>query len=320
MEADLTAELTPELTRPGDAVFAPLPQFGLLAVTGEEARGFLHAQLSNDIEHLPPDAARRAGYCSAKGRLLASLVVIPSPDGFLLQLSRDLAAAIAKRLTMYVLRSKVKVIDASDASTQFGVWGRDAPSRLHSAGLKAPEGAMKVERSGTHSVLNLGDGRLLVLGSPETEELLKSRFTRAAPELWTLADLRAGLPLVTLPTQDQFVPQMANFELIGGIDFKKGCYPGQEIVARTQYLGKLKRRMYRGEIEGPQSTTPLPGQDLFGAAPQAIGTIVNAAPRPEGGMEFLAVLQSSAVEQGDEIHVGTPEGPVAHIASLPYSL
>jgi folate-binding protein YgfZ len=160
---------------------------------------------------------------------------------------------------------------------------------------------------------------LLVLGSTETEAALETHCTRAAPELWTLADLRAGLPLVTLPTQDQFVPQMANFELIGGIDFKKGCYPGQEVVARTQYLGKLKRRMYRGEIDD-QASAPLPGQDLFGAEPQAIGTIVNAAPRPEGGSEFLAVLQSSAVEQGDPIHVGTPEGPLARIASLPYAL
>ena len=140
-----------------------------------------------------------------------------------------------------------------------------------------------------------------------------------APDGWTLADVRAGLPQVTLATQDQFVPQMANFELVGGVDFKKGCYPGQEIVARTQYLGKLKRRMYRGSIEaGPSS--PAPGQDLFAAAPQAIGTIVSAAPRPEGGYEFLAVLQSSAVEAGEAVRLGAPDGPIAHMTSLPYAV
>jgi len=140
-----------------------------------------------------------------------------------------------------------------------------------------------------------------------------------SPEWWTLEDVRAGIPQVTLATQDHFVPQMANFELIGCVDFKKGCYPGQEIVARSQYLGKLKRRMYRGTIEDG-SPAPVAGQDLFSGEPQAIGTIVSAAPRPEGGYEFLAVMQSSAAESGDALRLGAPDGPVARLASLPYAV
>ncbi len=299
---------------------APLPQFGLLSVTGADARAFLHAQLSNDVEHLPADSTRRAGYCSAKGRLLASLLVIPNGDGFLLQLSQDLAAPIAKRLTMYVLRSKVKIATVTDEWAQLGVWGPDANPALLSVGFKVPTALMGVEHSDKGSVARIDETRFLVLAPAETAELLQKHFVPAAPELWTLADLRAGVPLVTLPTQDQFVPQMANFELVGGVDFKKGCYPGQEIVARTQYLGKLKRRMYRGEIDGPVSTAPQAGQDLFGAEPQAIGTIVNAAPRETGGFEFLAVIQSATVEQGEAIHLGTHDGPAARIASLPYPL
>src|SRR5450631_334505 len=190
MDADLIAK--------GDAVFAPLSQFGLLSITGVDARAFLHAQLSNDIEHLPADAARRAGYCSAKGRMLATFLVIPRPDGFLLQVSRDIAAAIAKRLAMYALRSKVKVSDAGDAWAQFGVWGRDAASRLRSAGFDVPGKAMEVTGSQDRSVVALGDGRFLVFGPPEAASLLAANFAEVAPDWWTLADVRAGLPQVTL--------------------------------------------------------------------------------------------------------------------------
>ncbi len=312
MDADLIAK--------GDALVAPLTQFGLLAVTGEDARAFLHAQLSNDVEHLFAGEARRAGYCSAKGRLLASFLVIPRPDGFLLQVSGDIAATIAKRLTMYVLRSKVRIADVSDTWAQFGVWGRNAANLLQSAGFDAPGAPLKAAESKGGLVVAMGDDRFLVFGPPEMAAALSSGFSQVASDWWALAEVRAGVPLVTLPTQDQFVPQMANFELIGGIDFKKGCYPGQEIVARTQYLGKLKRRMYRGEIDAPGVSAPAAGQDLFGAGPQAIGTIVNVAPRPEGGYEMLAVVQSLAVEQGDPIRVGTPEGPLARIAPLPYAV
>jgi folate-binding protein YgfZ len=312
MDADL-------ITR-GEAVFAPLPQFALLSVSGADARAFLHGQLSNDVEHLAAGVARRAGYCSPKGRLLASLLVIPHAEGFMLQLSRDLAAPIAKRLTMYVLRSKVKVADAGEAWMQYGAWGRDAAALLRESGFEVPAQAMQVAACQNGLVVCVDGGRYLVIAPAQAGAALAARFAQVAPEWWTLADVRAGVPLVTLPTQDQFVPQMANFELIGGIDFKKGCYPGQEIVARSQYLGKLKRRMYRGQTDGEAPSAPVPGQDVFGSEPQAVGMIVNAAPRPEGGYEFLAVMQSAAAEEGGPIRIGAPDGPAVRIASLPYAV
>jgi len=312
MDADLVA---------GDAaVFACLPQFGTLAVTGEDARAFLHGQLSNDVEHLPGDTARRAGYCSAKGRLLASFLVIPCAEGFLLQVSLDIAATVAKRLSMFVLRSKVKIADAGDSLTQFGVWGREAGSLLKAAGFDAPEMPMQVQAAADRIVVSLGTGRYLLLGRPDAAAALAARFAQVAPEWWTLGDVRAGVPLIGQSTQDQFVPQMANFELIGGVDFRKGCYPGQEIVARTQYLGKLKRRMYRGEIEAPGSAPPAAGQDLFDAGARTMGTVVNAAPRPEGGYELLGVLQSETVHGGGPIRLGSADGPIVHIAPLPYAI
>lgn len=312
MDADLIAR--------GDAVFSPLTQFGVLSVTGEDARSFLHAQLSNDVEHLDAHTARRAGYCSPKGRLLATLLVIARPDGFLLQVSSDIAAAVAKRLTMFVLRSKVKIADVSATSPQFGVWGRGSAAALKKAGAEAPANHLQLAESPNGVVIALGTERFLVVGNAQTADGLSAKLPQVSDEWWTLAEVRAGLPSITLQTQDQFVPQMANFELIGGVDFKKGCYPGQETVARAQYRGQVKRRMFRGEIAQSGTAQPLPGQDLFGAEPQAIGTIVNVAPRPGGGYEMLAVIQSSSVEKGDALHVGAPDGPAASIVPLPYAL
>jgi tRNA-modifying protein YgfZ len=203
---------------------ARLNRYGLLAVTGSDARDFLHAQLTNDIANLPPNRAALAGWCTAKGRLLASFLVIPAKDGFLLQLARDLAPAVAKRLSMYVLRSKVKVADESDAWAQYGIWDADL-------------GPTAVTWEGDVVTVRVAERRFLKMGKGFSQDC------RQSEETWTLQEIRAGRPLITAATQDQFVPQMVNFETLGAIDFQKGCYPGQEIVARAQYRGQVKRRM-----------------------------------------------------------------------------
>ncbi|HUQ75747.1 MAG TPA: folate-binding protein [Burkholderiales bacterium] len=243
---------------------AHLTRYGLLSVTGSDARAFLHAQLTNDVANLPADRSAIAGWCSAKGRLLASFLVIPAADGFFLQLSRDIAAPVAKRLSMFVLRAKVKVADESEAWEQYGVW----------------DAALNVEGvawTGKAATVRVGDGRYLQL-APAGE--LKEP-ANADEAQWTLQEIRAGRPLITSATQDQFVPQMVNFEAIGGVDFHKGCYPGQEIVARAQYRGQVKRRMVHAKA--PAGVLPQPGADFNG------GTVVNSAPA-ENGSELLAVM------------------------------
>lgn len=229
---------------------APLNRYGVLAVTGADAREFLHAQLTNDIANLPPDRAALAGWCTAKGRLLASMLVIPSPRGFLLQLSRDLSVAVAKRLSMFILRSKVKIADESDAWAQYGIWDAD----FNVAGV-AWDGDIVTVRVGERRFLKLGKG--LANSCPQSEEA------------WTLQEIREGRPLITAATQDQFVPQMVNFEALGAIDFQKGCYPGQEIVARAQYRGQVKRRMIH--LRAPAGTELKPGQEFNG------GVVVDSA-------------------------------------------
>ena len=239
---------------------AQLNRYGLLSVSGADARDFLHAQLTNDIQHLPPERSLLAGWCSAKGRLLATFLVIPSPQGYLLQLARDLAPAVAKRLSMFVLRSKVKVSDESDAWTQFGVWNADWD-------------ASRVAWDGDRATIPVGEGRFLRLEPASAPSLVPT----AGEEAWSVQEIRAGRPLITAATQDQFVPQMVNLETLGGVDFRKGCYPGQEIVARAQYRGQVKRRMVR--LPAPEGAQLRPGQEFQG------GIVVDSA-----GGELLAVM------------------------------
>jgi folate-binding protein YgfZ len=237
-----------------------LSRYGLLAVIGADARDFLHAQLTNDIASLPSDRAALAGWCTAKGRLLASMLVIPSPQGFLLQLARDLAPAIAKRLSMYVLRSKVKISDVSDAWAQYGVWD----VALKVAGV-AWDGDVATVRVDERRSLRIGPADKFFLAPDKLEDA------------WTLEEIRAGRPLISAATQDRFVPQMINFEALGAVSFQKGCYPGQEIVARAQYRGEVKRRMVHVQI--PAGIELKPGQEFNG------GVVVDSA-----AGEALAVM------------------------------
>ena len=225
---------------------ARLSRYGVLSVTGEDARDFLHAQLTNDIQGLAPDRAALAGWCSAQGRLLATFLVIRSPQGYLLQVARDLAPAVAKRLGMFVLRSKVKIADESAAWVQDGIWDAD---------WQQPDVAWK---DGIVT-LRVGERRYIQMGPAIADK------PNATEEDWVLREIRAGRPFISSATQDKFVPQMVNLEKLGGVDFQKGCYPGQEIVARAQYRGQVKRRMV--QMQGAAQ----PGEEFNG------GTVVDAA-------------------------------------------
>lgn len=254
---------------------ARLTRYGLLSVTGEDARSFLHAQLTNDIQNLPPARAALAGWCSAKGRLLASFLVVPAQQGFLLQLSRDLVPVVSKRLSMFILRSKVRIADAGDRWNQFGVWGA-VP------GMEMPREPFGVATAEGKIAVRAGDGRFLVLAADASF----ADAIPAAPESrWALDEIRAGRPLITSATQDEFVPQMVNFDSLGAVNFQKGCYPGQEIVARAQYRGQVKRRMKL--FRAPAGVELKPGQEFEG------GKVVDAAPT-EGGSAVLAVVPVDA--------------------------
>jgi tRNA-modifying protein YgfZ len=290
---------------------AQLSQYGLLEATGDDARAFLHAQLTNDIAGLAADRAQYAGWCSAKGRLLASFLVVPWEDGYRMQLSRDLAPAVAKRLSIFVLRARVKIIDASADWAQVGLWGLGSDAALASLGIAAPAEDRQIARHGSLAAVRMSAQRYLLL-APAAERTRLAALPGAGDESgWALEEIRSGRPLVTEATQDQFVPQMVNYERLGAVDFQKGCYPGQEIVARAQYRGQIKRRMVRVRTPVPlRSGQALYSDDLPG---QASGTVVNAA-----AGEALAVVQISTLENGVAVRAEANGAPL-EVLPLPYA-
>lgn len=291
-------------------IVAPLAHLGLIECRGEDARAFLHNQLTSDVNHLATDVAQHAAWCSAKGRMLASFLLWRRDDAYCLRLAADLAPAILKRLQMFVLRSRVQLVDAGQTTRLLGLAGPQAAAALQAAGLQLPDAPMKTAHCAGGTVVRLDEVRFEIAANADTAgELWRALAEVARPvggEAWQWLEIAAGIPLISAATREEFVPQMANFERIGGVSFHKGCYPGQEVVARTQYLGKVKRHLYRARAEVPLS----PGAALFSpeAPEQACGMLVNTAPAPEGGHVALAVIQESHAASG-QVALGAPDGP-----------
>lgn len=286
---------------------ATLADQGLIRASGVEAAGFLHNLLTNDINHLAEGTARQAGLCTPKGRLIATFLIWCEGGDYYLLLSADILPAILKKLSMYVLRSKVKLADVTSERALIGVCGT-ALGPAETMRTAPCEGGIAIRLDADRLVLAVPVGAAPA-GLPPAGAL----------EDWHLAEIRHGMPRITAATQELFTPQMANYELpaVGGVSFQKGCYPGQEVVARTQYLGKVKRRMYRAKL----ATFVPPGTEVFTpeAGDQHCGAVVLSAPAPQGGCECLLVVQSSGAEAG-EVHVGSPAGPRAEILPLPYAV
>jgi folate-binding protein YgfZ len=303
------------------AVFCAAPELGLLALTGPDAEAFLQGQLSNDLRELPVGIVQLSSYNSAKGRMLATLLIWrDGSDAFRALVSADLAEPLRKRLSMYVLRSKVTVADLSAVNSLLGVGGARG-SDVVRAVLGAAPGRGQVVAGETATTVGLPDGRVVIVAPVALAESLRTKLaaeaTAVPPEVWRWLGIRAGVPMIGAVTQDLFVLQTANWDLLGGVNFQKGCYPGQEIIARTQYLGRLKERMHLFHADG---APPPPATRIYSAVfgDQACGTVVDAASAPEGGVDLLAVLQLSAL--GGALHLGTPDGPTLAPLALPYSI
>jgi tRNA-modifying protein YgfZ len=300
-------------------IVADLSHNALLAVTGDDAAAFLHGQFTNDVQALDVGGAQWSGWCSPKGRLLATFLLLRQADGFLVMLPAEIAEPVAKRLKMFVLRSKVKIEDASERFRRIGVAGKGAAHAVGSIFGDTPPVMRSTERDGSRCTAIATD-RFLVLAAPESApglwEALAEEATEAGTDAWEWTTLRAGLPTVVAKTQDEFVPQMANFELVGGVSFRKGCYPGQEIVARTQYRGILKKRMALVHVPGDER--PQPGDNVYGASfgEQAAGKVVSATPSPEGGFDALVVAQLESLDAA-ELRLGSPTGTPLEIRSRP---
>jgi folate-binding protein YgfZ len=313
-------------------VLCDLSQFGTLRVSGEEAQSFLQNLLSNDIREVSTTRAQLSSFNTAKGRMLATMLIWREGDDYLMQLPRPLAEAIRKKLSMYVLRAKVKITDASDEIISLGLSGASAQEVLREQFGELPQQQLGLTRIALGSVMKIDDTRLQInttgQHAPALWEILSRHAQPVGSGCWDWLNIRSGIPMILPQTQEQFVAQMVNFDLIGGVNFKKGCYPGQEIVARMQYLGKLKRRMYLAHLNS--SDTPQAGDELFSADDekqlsrhrmegQASGMIVNAAPAPSGGYDVLATVQI-ANRETQAVHWKSLQGEALQFLSLPYSL
>jgi folate-binding protein YgfZ len=306
-------------------IISPLLHLGVIKVSGDDAQDFMQNQFTNDLNHSSPQQGQYNAYCSPKGRMLASFWLINNGDEYYLIVARELMEATLKRLRMYVLMSKVVLEDVSETMPVLGVAGPQIEEQFSQWQLPMPlDDLQHLYSDDVHCMKLPGPVPHMILLCAETkaEELFGSAEAcqRVGNAAWRLLDIRSGIPMIYQQTVEAFVPQMANLQLINGVSFKKGCYPGQEIVARMQYLGSLKRRMYHARIQ--TGFLPEVGASLFAAASesgQGAGKVVDAQWADDNVVELLAVAEIKSAE-GDKLHLGEPSGPELELLELPYSI
>lgn len=303
------------------AFFCVLSHEGVLAIRGADAGKFLQGQLTCNLNYLSPTRASLGARCTPKGRMQSSFRILAQGDGYLLAMARELVEAQLADLSRFAVFSKSRLHDESDAWVRFGLCGGDGV--LVSLGLDLAQTADEVTSEHGLLAVRLADGRAELWVPVEQAETIRARLAAQLPEAalgaWLLAQVRAGVGQVFGSTRELFIPQMINLQALGGVSFKKGCYTGQEIVARMQYLGKLKRRLHRLSAEGASSELPAPGVELFSPVHgSSVGEVVLAA-SAEQGIELLAVLQEDAAADG-RIFLGSPDGLPLCLLDLPYTL
>jgi folate-binding protein YgfZ len=291
----------------------PLPHLGVIRAQGDDAAKFLHGQLTQDFSLLGLSEARLAAFCSAKGRMQASFIAFKrSHTDILLLCSRDLLAPTLKRLSMFVLRAQVKLSDASAQWALYGLAGEAVQALV--PGTHKPWSRQDI---GAASVVHLypadGTSRALWVAPTGTPAPAGAVLKN---EDWLWSEVRSGVATLTQPLFEAFVPQMLNYESLGGVNFKKGCYPGQEVVARSQFRGTLKRRGYLAHSAAAMQA----GQEIFDAAEtiQPCGIVAQAAAAPGGGFDAIVSLQTAAAQA--HLQLGQAGGPALQLLPLPYPL
>lgn len=330
---EVTFKLNPEAAEDsavkslqGDLFLSDLSYLGLIEVSGDDSKTFLQGQLTNDINAISSSLSHLSGLCTPKGRLRTLLSIFAQGDKLYLQLPKPLLEETLKRLKMFVMMSKVELLDVSDSTVKMGVYGNKAVNYLKENGFSIPvETNMVTENNGILLIRLSGNTpRFECIGALEKIqalwEILQTKAQLINTSHWRLLDIQAGIPNVFASSKESFIPQMLNLQVLNGINFKKGCYTGQEVVARMQYLGKLKRKMYRAHCDTDEC--PLPGALLHSTSSksgQGAGNIVDAQKSLKGGIDLLAVITSEAIENNDIFLDEAMQFPVI-IQALPYSL
>ena len=306
-------------------LFCDLSHFGLIAAYGEDATEFLQGQFTNDITEVSSTHSQLSGLCTPKGRMLCNFRIFKREDTYYLVIPYELLEAALDRLRMFVLRSRVTLEDASDALMRMGLNGDKIPEHLANIIGALPESVDSCIETDGYSIIRVAGTmpRYEIYGLLEPMkkiwEGVDVHATAVGADPWELLNIQAGIPVITARSIDAYVPQMTNMQLVNGVSFTKGCYPGQEIVARMHYLGKLKRRMYRigfDTSEQPETGTALVTESSTES--QDIGTILSAQKTPDGNYEALAIIQVKDAE-ASKLKLGDAKGPDIEILDLPYA-
>ena len=307
-------------------VICDLSHHGLISVDGEDAADFLQGQLTNDVRDVSPNHSQLSAYCTHKGRMLANFRVFKRGDSYYLCLPQSLLESTLKRISMFILMSKVSIKDGSNSLVRIGVSGPKADQQLGDLLSELPKETDDTCQTDGYTIIRCAGAmpRYEIYGELEPMKKLWGHLdVNAAPvgaDQWEMLDIEAGIPTIYPETSEAFVPQMVNMQVINGVSFQKGCYTGQEVVARMQYLGKLKRRMFRVHIDTDEAVKP--GDKLFSkgsTSGQGTGQIVTAQIDSDGGYSALAVIDISDAEKG-ELLLHDENGPSITVQSLPYTI
>ena len=307
-------------------VISDLSHYGLISVDGDDASDFLQGQLTNDVRNISEQHSQLSAYCTHKGRMLANFRVFKRDNSFYLSLPLSLLEPTLKRISMFILMSKVSIKNSSNALVRFGISGPTADEHLSSLISSLPKEVDDAVQADGYTVIKVPGlhPRYEIYGElAPMQKLWDNLDVHAAPAgagAWEMLDIQAGIPTIYPETSEAFVPQMTNMQFINGVNFQKGCYTGQEVVARMQYLGKLKRRMFHVKVETNDLVSP--GDKLFSAdctSAQGAGQIVSAQQDPDGGYRALAVINISDIETG-KVQLHDENGPVVSAEKLPYSV
>jgi len=315
-----------KITHTGD-LLCDLSHYGLIAAYGADALKFLQNQLSNDVDEVDLEHSQISALCTPKGRMLSSFRLFKREETYYLILPYELLETTLNRLRMFVMRSKVTLEDASESLVRIGIKGLRAAEQCQGLSGSLPGDVDGVVQSNGFTIIKTAgeEPRYIILGLlDDMMKLWQAVDVYSAPvgkNAWELLNIDAGIPVVFKETSETFIPQMVNLQLVNGISFTKGCYPGQEIVARMHYLGKLKKRMYRVHIE--TDNCPIPGEKLFArdsSAGKDTGAIVNARLNSDGSVDALAVIQIADAESVDgRLMLGGAEDAEVSVLALPYS-
>lgn len=311
-----------------DHIAATLANSAIIKIEGADAQTFLHNQFTNDLRAVNERTSQLSSYCSPKGRILALFRIFKQGDSYFMVMPAATAAPAIKRLRMFVLMSKVTITDLSGEMAHLGFSGAESAERLQRLLGEMPDSVDGVRHHDGITVIRTPGPlpRFDLFGPRERIAALQQQLAAAAASAgddeWELLDIHAAIPAIHPQNIEAFVPQMVNLQAINGLSFKKGCYPGQEIVARMQYLGKLKRRMYLAHTEC--GTPPAPATAIIAPASgegeeHKAGSVVMAQRNPLGGCDLLAVLEIEAAETGG-LHLEAASGPVLSLLPLPYPL